>query len=50
MWTEHGGSGLGFSFESVNELDYADIKWLWKRARKQRTDEAAAMKKARRGS
>lgn len=46
MWIVHGGSGLGLSFTEVGELDCADIPWLVDRMRKQRRDEAEAIKKA----
>lgn len=46
MWTEYGGSGLGLAFEEVNDLDWADIVWLYNRQNEQRKREADSIRKA----
>lgn len=45
MWHEHGGSGLGLSWNDVNDLGVEDIVWLYEKLKKQRRDEADAMKR-----
>lgn len=47
MWHEYGGSGLGMSWNDVNDLGVEDIVWLYERMKKQRHDEAEAMKRGR---
>jgi hypothetical protein len=46
MWTQHGGSGLGMTFEDCQNLDYADILELYGMLRKRRRDEAKAIEQA----
>jgi hypothetical protein len=45
-WHEHGGSGLGLSWDEALDLDLADRNWLYERVNKQRKDEARTLEKA----
>jgi uncharacterized protein (DUF305 family) len=48
MWIQHGGSGLGMSYDQVNDLDVMEIAWLVERMHEQRKIEVEAMKRANR--
>lgn len=49
MWTQHGGSGLGLSYDQVNDLDVVEIAWLASRLLEQRRRESDALKRANQG-
>ena len=45
LYTTHGGSGLTLSMSEVLELDYAQVEWWSERLDRQRSREAAAMRR-----
>lgn len=45
-YTQHGGSGLGWSPETVMAMDYADIIFHLERLGEERKREEAAMRRA----
>ncbi len=49
-WTQHGGSGLGWSRAEALELDVAELGWWLERVAEQREAEARAIEKASRGA
>ena len=47
-WTQHGGSGLGWSRAEALELDVAELEWFLERIDEQRGREAHALERAAR--
>jgi hypothetical protein len=47
-WTQHGGSGLGWTRTEALELDLAELSWWLERIDDQRTREARALERAAR--
>ncbi len=45
-WTQHGGSGLGFTRSEVLELDLRELSWWLERVQDQRGREARAIERA----
>lgn len=45
-WTQHGGSGLGWSRTEARELDLAELDWWLERVADQRAAEARAIEQA----
>lgn len=48
-WTQHGGSGLGWTRTEARELDAAELSWWLERIGAEREAEARAIEKASRG-
>lgn len=46
-YRQHGGSGLGYSWDVVMEMPLADIFWNVRRLREVREEEAKAIERAR---
>lgn len=42
---QHGGSGLGFSYDGVQEMPLADLTWYLERLEQARSDDAQALKR-----
>jgi hypothetical protein len=47
-WTQHGGSGLGWTRTEALELDLGELAWWLERIADQRAQEARAIEKASR--
>jgi hypothetical protein len=47
-WTQHGGSGLGWTRSEALELDLNELTWWLERISDQRVQEARAIEKASR--
>jgi hypothetical protein len=47
-WTQHGGSGLGWTRSEALELDLGELSWWLERISDQRAQEARAIEKASR--
>ena len=45
-WTQHGGSGLGWTRSEVLELDVRELSWWLERVQEQREREARAIERA----
>ena len=48
-WTQHGGSGLGWTRSEVLDMTIAEFRWFIERVSSQRAKEANALRKAYRG-
>lgn len=42
---QHGGSGLGFTYEGVQQMPLSDLQWYLERLERQRSSEAEQIRR-----